>query len=153
MTKKKSKSTCKKEITVSPALKFTIETVVGDRGGDGHEKTRTSIIRANLSVDDIMTVYRTASKKLKLDPINKWFVDYEDASIPKNDRDLLFKTFPDLMKEWDIQCAEDLNEVSWGWDDNNMEVVGRIIQTELPDFRWESVNDIERLDLGGYGLL
>ena len=57
------------------------------------------------------------------------------------------------MKEWNIQSVEDLDEVSWGWDDNNMEVVGRIVQTELPDFRWEPVKDIERLDLGGYGLV
>lgn len=129
-----------------------ISLVVGDMGGDGHEKIKKRYYRTNLPKQEVKDAYNKGVELLGID-ITKYCQEYEDNSVPKEIIDkLLEKGFEseDLdLADIDIDSEEDRHHIYYTvyldiWEFIAKAGASNLILEKIPD------NDI---NIGGYGLL
>jgi hypothetical protein len=68
-----------------------IQLIVGDYSLDGHERTKTFMIKTNLTTKQLATAYKVGSEKIGFDFINICCRDYEDRTISKKVHDAFFE--------------------------------------------------------------
>lgn len=125
---------------------YLIELIVGDWGGDGHEKSKSYYIYSNLSKKDIDESLKLAKNKLTFD-IRDLCREYEDYGIQ-------------------AKYASKLSEFNFKFDNDNIYddgSVGLVPQTFVDiylfsiklgndNFEYTLLKPDEIIHIGGYGL-
>lgn len=126
--------------------KYYIGFTLGDPSNDGHGMTSEYHLVVNHPAQDIAEAYRTASRKLGFDFVERVGADYEpDYYIPQEMTAKLLEinAIPDedgisteeATSPWDtpIGCYEfDQPE------DEFMDIFFNIVRSELPDIKWKT---------------
>lgn len=129
----------------------TINLIVGDWGGDGHNMINTITIKTNYTADQIRDTFVENSKNLNfllLDYCSK----YEESTIGKDILD-------PVLQELNV-TAEDLNLEDYYEDDEDYHFDSdsytrlylAIVKYNNPGFNYKFVNSDNTVDIGGYGL-
>ncbi len=140
-------------------MKYTINLVVGDWSGDGHQLTETISVKSNLMTEDIEIAHEIGCKKLKIN-FKNLCRNYEDSQVPKDVWQKFTKaglTLKDLENNW--TSVEDLEEML---EDEGCLVIGPEIFAALYLFLAKQGNHLFEysilednpnvIKIGGYGL-
>ena len=129
---------------------YQVKLVVGDWGGDGHEKTKEFYIETSYDEKKILAAYRAGSKKLGFDFQNDVASEYEDSDLKKSH----LKKLRDAGIEVNIEDEEEYKDQKTVPIDV---VIFRDIWLHIAKlgdagFTYELVKSSATLNIGGYGL-
>lgn len=135
---------------MTTSTNYMINLVVGDTGGDGHEKTRKTTINSNITASAILKAYQKAVKIIGFDLINEVGVEYEDTSMP-------WKLFNKLKAAGYTKSVTPTDDKKGIWLDID-EYIGMylwMVSLGEPKFQYSLVTEkqLATIDLGGYGFL
>jgi hypothetical protein len=130
-------------------MQHTIQLVVGDPSGDGHERTSSLNIVCNLSSIELNKAYKAGTKLVGYDFSVKVACDYEDSSISKQKLEKLFQLgyapgfeFEEDGKGGYSLCTEDF-----------FRIFLFICKLGYPNLKWKKCPRQDTIFIGGYGLL
>lgn len=119
---------------------YDIAAVVGDWGGDGHEKTEEFMFCSTLTAKEISLAYKAGVEKIGFDLIADVALDYEDNILALNFFDMLIASgFDEAMLETDLG-KEDYFDL-WLY----------FVRTGNTSFEYVKAKS-QSIDIGGYGL-
>lgn len=130
----------------------TIEFVVGDSSGDGHDKKNTYTVESNLSKQDIQSAYNKATAILGFDFVNYVCLDYEDNILKEEYVKILTDNGFDINNYDDDGC--------WGYNTRNAFLLSSksylklyldIIKFGNNEFEYKLIESV-KINIGGYGL-
>lgn len=129
---------------------YTINLLIGDVSGDGHEKVEKIAIYCPVSSEELKQAYEQGTKKLGYNFSEQVACDFEEPFITMTQYNALFDfglELPDL--EWD-----DADEkVARIYADDFMQCYMFICELGDPLVRgWKLQTDVKSIDIGGYGL-
>jgi hypothetical protein len=128
----------------------TINLVLGDWSGDGHEKTASIMISTNLSRQEIVDAYAAGTLIVGFDFSHEVCCEYEDHVIPHEKINKLIE----LGLQWDVDmfdAASSSDEECYLTHETYVLIYCFIVSLGREGFRYELCknNDIH---IGGYGL-
>lgn len=128
-------------------LNYQIELIIGDFGGDGHDKRKSIIIYSNLSSKDMQNAYNIGAEKIGVDLINEIAVEYEDTNFSdeKLKKYLKFEIIEKMKWDWNDKCDFYLDIESY------IDVYLFTILIGNPNFEYK-IQQLDKIDIGGYGL-
>lgn len=115
--------------------KFKI--VIGDWSNDGHGRTDDYIISTNLSSKEIDAAYKKAVKFIGIDMVEELCRDY-NGDITKEQIEIF------AAHGIEIEEYMDRDTFLWLW--------GEYIKLGNSDFEYKMAEDVESIEIGGYGL-
>lgn len=121
-------------------LPHQIELVIGDPGGDGHEKTRRYMINSTLDSTALWKAYKAGVKLLGFDFINTVATEYEERDISSDQVAKLIAAGYKIDPETDNV-----------WRDDFVDIFLFIARLGNHEFQSEKAKS-ESMDIGGYGL-
>lgn len=141
----------------------SIELILGDWGGDGHNITHRIRILSNLTTSEIRNAFNDGKKTMNYKGgkgIDNYCNDYEDREIPIDFAEFCEDAFYGSGDEYPFK-AEDIEE--WNWisegDKNvsiNMEeytdIYLRTVKLGNPNFKYQYSKSGSSMGIGGYGL-
>jgi hypothetical protein len=137
---------------VVAAKKHNITLLLGDWGGDGHEKTCEFNYVFNKSKDEIFDAYKKGAEKVGFDFINTVAVDYEDSYIEDAIYEKLKKVGAMEELTWEDyaeQCRKTGDKMRIDRDDY-VKIFLFIVTLGDPFIEYTEVKR-EIMDIGGYG--
>lgn len=128
----------------------TINLIVGDWGGDGHNMTNTITIKTNYTADQIRDTFVENSKNLNFLLLD-YCSEYEESTINKNILDPVLQELNITVEKLNIE--NDYNDESYYFDsDSYARLYLAIVKYNNPGFNYKFVNSDNTVDIGGYGL-
>lgn len=127
---------------------YLIALEVGDSGGDGHGKTEKFLIRSNFDTEKLGKAENIGEKKIKIKFAGVVVEEYGDTQLPR-------KTY-NALKKAGIRIPEEELEITRDFVSLNPEAylliwLG-IAGVGDPTLRYERVEPMRSLGIGGYGL-
>jgi len=119
--------------------KYTINLVLGDISGDGHQQSHTKTILSNLDVHDFLNAYAKGSNLAGVD-ITELCKDYEDDIIPEEDVVKLKKAGLDFAISDGI------------WIQEFVAIYLFLVKLGNPSFTYEELDKENTIKIGGYGI-
>ena len=119
--------------------KYTINLVLGDVSGDGHQQSHTETILSNLDVHDFLNAYTKGSTLAGVD-ITELCKDYEDNIIPEEDIAKLKKAGLDFAISDGI------------WIQEFVAIYLFIVKLGDSSFTYEDLDKENTIKIGGYGI-
>jgi hypothetical protein len=134
--------------------------VAGDWSGDGHSRTDTTVIRSNLTSEQIGEAYEAGSKKLGFNFIDEVAVDYEDNSLDLEKLQTLIAAGMNVEEAFKFEY--EINEVKTVLKDEDpagihlceesfTDIYFFIVKLGNEDFEYE-ISKGNSINIGGYGL-
>lgn len=115
----------------------------GDWSNDGHGRTSSGTIRANLCQNDIVKAYKKGAKIIGVDISSDLCKDYQDNAFPEKAKQKYASQGMDFS-EYD-------GEGGYLYPELFTKLYLFTVQVGNPEFKYEVVGDSE-ITIGGYGL-
>lgn len=128
-------------------LKYVVNLILGDSGGDGHEKKSMTSIKSNCSKQEIKLAYQEGTKLVGFDLTKQVCSEYADNKIsPEFYNKLVELGLPDECEN-EPECETEPVSL---WLSSFTEIYLFIVKLGNPDFDYEFLQNSD-IDIGGYG--
>lgn len=121
----------------------TIELVVGDWSGDGHEKTSSVHIKSNMKREELFAAIESKEVKDVFD-IHQVCSDYEENKLSQG-------VYDKLMELGILKAIENDQDDFYVYTDVYVELLLDVVKHFYPTFKYSIVNN-DSINIGGYGL-
>jgi hypothetical protein len=132
-------------------LKYVVNLILGDSGGDGHCKKSMTSIMSNCDKQEIKLAYKKGTELVGFDFTAQVCSDFGDNKISIEYYNKLVELgLPNESYHNDSDEIEEEDSISL-WLDNFTEIYLFIVKLGNPDFDYEFLQNSD-IDIGGYGL-
>ena len=131
-------------------MKYLLKLVIGDFGGEGHEKRDFILIKSNLSKSNLMKAYEKGSKIIDFDLIKEIGSRYESKHRFAIELDYA-KKLHSIGFDMGLDGTEDQSsEINWG-PEAHFDAFLFISKLGNSNFEYEISEEDEKIYIGGYG--
>ena len=128
-------------------LKHVVNLILGDSGGDGHEKESMTSIMSNCTKQEIKLAYQEGTKLVGFDLTKQVCYEFDDREI---NREFYNKLVELGLPKNESDFDGDENDPISIWLDDFTEMYLFIVKLGNPDFDYEFLQNSD-IDIGGYG--